>query len=1002
MYVYKYCLGQRAGSLGILGSICQDPGALVADLVEYHSILKRPGYESKSIKKELRPDSFADNMAAPPRAFHLAGSSATRPTANSSFNQASINSGNPRGLSGLRQTTDPGEIGRGSTTAGQEEEDIQVDSTGRRWRQGWPLSKYQNVQVLLVQWEDEDLGVHEEVGKLEAVFSANYPKGYNFYTQRYSIPNDSSEDELARRLLDFRRGATDNDLMILYYAGHAGGSAQKCIWSGKHHHDSPWLNWHSIQNLLLGYPADVLLILDCCFATLAARNHGVGDNWMLGASNKETKATGVARNSFTSTLTRELERCADRYWSKLETLSVQSLDHALVVWERDLDFTPKLTRLTDHECLATDLTPLLHPCQRPRMQPTRTEPIHQPRLQDSNPPLASRPKTSSATTSKGLQAARNHKEHWSSASPFSEPVGKAKIESKDLRILYLPASTDNLDIIRWFETRSIERSSIQKIGPKILSGSTFLGTVITFAGVDIAEQAMRIVDLEFLPRTGQLGHHLAGHQIAIDDKFEGLTCIYSSTKGPSREPTADVVLVHGAYGHPISSFAMDVGDPLNEASWALDCLPKELEDAGIFPRVMTYGWNASAWYDPQCEIESAHEILAKALKHIRTKVPTRPLVFIGQGVGGFLIKKLVIDTINFGFSERNFQNPIQACLFLALPEPFEYSNLTEILPESHVALRPRPYNYLAARNKDVSNISEEFETIRKGWSIRCAFVTEDSLSLVSKVLRKTLTKEPIQPFKPRPANAERVFAKLKSYDTRFLVDDSDSMEGPGWTTTKEVMAHIASIAVKYDKNGVDVRFFNAYLEDEERLNLDTAEKVMRLFDNLDPEGPTPTADTLEVELNEYIHEYKKNRSIKGLNLIVITDGEPSPRQDVEGVIVKYAKMLAQLDAPPLQVGVQFVQVGDEKKAKAFLDSLDNDLQGKHNLDRDVRWLIYLQDGNANNCARWWTPYRGLMVMRIDCTKRSCWEEYSNGWITMRIRKVMRHEDFVSSMNDSIL
>ena len=183
--------------------------------------------------------------------------------------------------------------------------------------------------------------------------------------------------------------------------------------------------------------------------------------------------------------------------------------------------------------------------------------------------------------------------------------------------------------------------------------------------------------------------------------------------------------------------------------------------------------------------------------------------------------------------------------------------------------------------------------------------------------------------------------------------------------------------MNYDKDGVDVRFFNAYLDAEKRLNLDSAEKVMSLFKNLEPEGETPTADTLETELNEYVHEYKKNRRIKGLNLIVITDGEPSHGQDVEGVIVKYAKMLAEHDAPPLQVGIQFVQIGDEKGAKDFLDRLDNDLQTKYNLDRDVSPVYGIfQDWRALIMFnRWWTRYPGLMAMRSDCMKRSCWEEY---------------------------
>ena len=805
--------------------------------------------------------------------------------------------------------------------------------------------KVRNVRVLLVQWEDEDLGVDNEVAKLDAVFSSTHPKGYNYHTQRYSIPNEEPEDRLAIRLLEFRKGATEEDLLILYYAGHASGSAQECIWSGKHHYDAPSLDWHNVQGSLLGSPADVFLILDCCFATLAARNYGKGDNWMLGASNKETKATGVARNSFTSTLTRELERCAYLYWTKHQTFSAQSLDHAFVVWERDLDFTPNLTRLTDHECPATDLTPLLYPCQGPQIQSVRTEPTPQPRLQNGG--------------------------------------------SEILRILNLPDPADNLDLIDWFQDRSIERSSIKNIGPKLVSGSS-LSTMITFTDADVG--------LEFRTRRGSR-HEQTGQQLLIDDKFQGLTCIYSSTKGSHREPTADVVLVHGAYGHPIDSFSIHVAPSPSEPSWARESLPKELEEVGIFPRVMTYGWNASAWYDPQSETESAPGDLARALEESRIKVTERPLILIADGIGGFLVQHLVIDTINFGFSKRNFRNPIEACFFLALPEPFEHSNLTNILPKGHVAVQGysdwKSYKHLDARARDLSNKSEQFSDIQKYWNIKCAYFKEaakyttrlnaslqhaslvqfslghkkqhpdaaklpeqeKSLSLVLNAIRETLIEKPTQPFKARPPNAERTFAKLKGYDTRFLVDDSDSMDGLRWTTTKQVMAHIASIAVNYDKNGVDVRFFNNYAEDEDRLNLDSAEKVMSLFDNLESEGSTPTADTFDIELNAYVHEYKINRHIKGLNLIVITDGEPSRGQDVEGVVVKYARMLAQLDAPPLQVGIQFVQVGDDKGAKDFLDSLDNDLQEKYDLDRDVSCLVFL--------SRSRDPTKFLFVQMVD-------------------------------------
>lgn len=201
---------------------------------------------------------------------------------------------------------------------------------------------------------------------------------------------------------------------------------------------------------------------------------------------------------------------------------------------------------------------------------------------------------------------------------------------------------------------------------------------------------------------------------------------------------------------------------------------------------------------------------------------------------------------------------------------------------------------------------------------------------------KPETKSSVTSFVPRPADKEKVFAQLRRYDTSFLIDDSDSMNGRRWKTAKQVLDEIVPIAVKYDKNGVDVRFFNAYVENEDRKDITSPEKVMELFKSATPpEGETPTADMLEIELNEYCHDYKINRSIKGLNLIVLTDGEPSPGQDVERIIVKYAKKLEELEAPPLQVGIQFLQIGSDEKAASFLKTLDDDLQAKWGLDRDV-------------------------------------------------------------------
>ena len=261
-----------------------------------------------------------------------------------------------------------------------------------------PTSRYKNVKALLLQWEADDLGVDPEVTKLANVLEAPRPTGFNFSIKRFSIPTigddgDPPEDLLHQQILKFRRDSTPDDLLILYYGGHGGGSPQRCIWSANGRRDTPWLNWHNVQGMLLGCPADVLVILDCCYSTLAASNLGVGRNWMLGATTKENEATGVAWNSFTRTITRELERCANVYWTKGQKLSVQTLHSSLIRWERDLDFSPMLTRLTDHDCSPTDLTPLLVSQPPPTVQPKSSKLPRSPLPQLCPPSLLSQPHT---------------------------------------------------------------------------------------------------------------------------------------------------------------------------------------------------------------------------------------------------------------------------------------------------------------------------------------------------------------------------------------------------------------------------------------------------------------------------------------------------------------------------------------------------------------------------------------------------------------------------------
>ena len=78
-------------------------------------------------------------------------------------------------------------------------------------------SRYATVNVLLLYWEDDDLGVIDEISVLERIFSDNY----RYSTERWAIPSEDSDDSLLLKLHGFRKSNDrDDNLFIIYYGGH--------------------------------------------------------------------------------------------------------------------------------------------------------------------------------------------------------------------------------------------------------------------------------------------------------------------------------------------------------------------------------------------------------------------------------------------------------------------------------------------------------------------------------------------------------------------------------------------------------------------------------------------------------------------------------------------------------------------------------------------------------------------------------------------------------------
>ncbi len=209
--------------------------------------------------------------------------------------------------------------------------------------------------------------------------------------------------------------------------------------------------------------------------------------------------------------------------------------------------------------------------------------------------------------------------------------------------------------------------------------------------------------------------------------------------------------------------------------------------------------------------------------------------------------------------------------------------------------------------------------------------------------------------------------RLKLFDTKFIVDDTGSMNlsidqsnpyaRSRWDVTVEALGHIAEIAARYDEDGIDIRFLKEQKLDEDRIT--SGDRVRELLGKIDVDthsGGTEFQDQLEEALDPHLEKYgeylrqkadsKQNahrdsgirapKRPKSLNLIVITDGEADDEQEVEEYIVSVAKRLDDWDAPAAYVGIQFVQVGDDARATIFLQRLDDELKNREpHIRRDV-------------------------------------------------------------------
>ncbi|KAJ7462012.1 hypothetical protein FB451DRAFT_1267489 [Mycena latifolia] len=203
----------------------------------------------------------------------------------------------------------------------------------------------------------------------------------------------------------------------------------------------------------------------------------------------------------------------------------------------------------------------------------------------------------------------------------------------------------------------------------------------------------------------------------------------------------------------------------------------------------------------------------------------------------------------------------------------------------------------------------------------------------------------------RKETFEDALEVLRKYDTVILVDDSGSMTLPGskkgvtrWYEAGQALEALAETAQQYDTDGIDIYFLN---NKKEALNIKSSSEVRALFNKVKPSGATPTGERLDQILKPRLVQLEDARidpdgtpkdketgePIKRVNFIVITDGEATDNPKYP-IIDAASRLKAMTNLCMIQLGIQFVQIGNDSRATNALKELDDDLHKTRNI-RDI-------------------------------------------------------------------
>ena len=150
----------------------------------------------------------------------------------------------------------------------------------------------------------------------------------------------------------------------------------------------------------------------------------------------------------------------------------------------------------------------------------------------------------------------------------------------------------------------------------------------------------------------------------------GLTVLYQPE---GRNPSADIIFVHGLQGHPQRTWqsSKDSCSP-RAIYWPRDLLSHDRGDA----RILTYGYDSRISHfftgpANQMNISQHGEALLNSVagERLRSKLQGRPIIFVAHSLGGLLVKEALIESKKQQYNpgKTDIYASTQAIVFFGTP-----------------------------------------------------------------------------------------------------------------------------------------------------------------------------------------------------------------------------------------------------------------------------------------------------------------------------------------------